>query len=127
MAEPAVRDIGGGVDDDVDTAERRSCRLDERAAIGVAGDVGGETVGDAARFFDLGLHILGIGNGARAKHDVGTRRCKRLGDPAPDAAPAAGDDDRLAAEIFHHETPSNRANNPGADGFIDGVRGKSAT
>src|SRR3546814_10354800 len=45
VAEPAVRNVRGGMDDDVDPAERPRRRLDQRAAVGVPRDIAGEESG----------------------------------------------------------------------------------
>jgi hypothetical protein len=128
MAESAVRNVGSSMDDDIDPAIGLDRRRHERAAIGMARNVGSKTMGDAAGLFDLRLHVLGIGNGARTEHDLGSRRGERLGDATPDALAATRDDHRFSGKALGHErSPSNSARRPGADGFIDGVRGKSAT
>src|SRR3546814_12786981 len=82
----AVRNVRGGMDDDVDPAERPRRRLDQRAAVGVPRDIGGEAFGDPARLLDLRLHVLGIGNGACAQPHLGPCTRARPGAPLANAS-----------------------------------------
>ena len=84
--------VGGVVHDDVDAAEAVDGRVDERLQRVELAHVGG----DADRLAAHGLQeLLGLGAGvglAARDRDLGAGRDEALGDRAPDAARAAGDD-----------------------------------